>query len=140
MSLLLRRSRGQALLVVPDRPHTADEITTIRVRDINPDKSIGFVFDISDGYSIALEEKYTDRHGHHLVDPEFPVANDDSHQEIEEIPDVMGIDAEFTTETCSACGSPMGLEPGDTGAFHVDHGLCDFCWLDITRERTPKAR
>ena len=96
--LYLRRFCVEALLVVPNRPHTADEITKIVVRDIGPRKDIGFGFEIAPGYSICLDEKYQQRHGHDL-----------------------------TEERCVNCGQPIGLYSEEDREPHAGEDLCYIC-------------
>lgn len=67
MALLLRRKPGEALLVLPTGSHTSNEVTTIRIRDVGPDGSIGFSFDTAKNTSICLDELYGKRHGKDLV-------------------------------------------------------------------------
>jgi hypothetical protein len=68
MPLILRRSAGQQLLVVPNRPHTAGEITAIDIKYVDHLNQVAFSFDIGAGYSICLGEKYQQRHGHDLTE------------------------------------------------------------------------
>lgn len=67
MALLLRRKPGEALLVLPTGTHFSNEVTTIRIRDVGPDGSIGFSFDTANNTSICLDELYGKRHGKDLV-------------------------------------------------------------------------
>ena len=67
MALLLRRKPGEALLVLPFGPHSSDEVTTIRIRDVGHDGSVGFSFDTADNTAICLDELYGKRHSHELI-------------------------------------------------------------------------
>ena len=98
MSLILRRSAGQQLLVVPDRPHTADEVTAIDIKYVDHLDQVTFAFEIGVGYSICLGEKYQQRHGHDL-----------------------------TEERCVNCGQPIGLYSEEDREPHAGEDLCYIC-------------
>ena len=99
MALFLRRFLGQQLLVVPNRPHTSDEVTSITVKDAGPHGDLGFAFDIAPGYSICLGELYNKRHGDDLIE-----------------------------SRCVECGVPLGLNGEEDRELHVAEGLCYHCW------------
>ena len=98
MPLILRRSAGHQLLVVPDRPHTVDEITAINIHNIDSLGQIEMGFEIAPGYAICLAEKYQQRHGHDL-----------------------------TEERCVNCGQPIGLYVEDDREPHAGEDLCYIC-------------
>lgn len=106
MSLHLRRAIGQELLIVPKRPHSADEITEIRVTDLGPRGDIGFAFNLGEEYGACLKELYWQRHGDQLIE-----------------------------ERCEDCGVPIALKASEYEELAIEN-KCVSCHRKAEREDT----